>query len=657
MQLIILFFLLQFQKRFFSSPAFSPSPLLETVFQGEKQFEITIDPAEKPHVIVLFLESFSSHALGFEKKATPNFDRLSQEGILFSNFYSNGTFTYRALIAGLFGVPAGRTTQGLTPYIDVPFVGLPELFKQAGYATAFFHNGSLSYDGQRDFLESHFDFLADRYQMEDAPGSGTSWGVHDEFLMQYTVNWLEKQQKPAFTTLFTISNHHPWITPEHHVSPNFQTHKTVLHQRFLQTTHYTDHALGLLIDLLRQKGLSKKTVLVIVGDHGQPMGQHQGNVYYSRFLYEENVRVPLLIIADGRINNPQTIDEIGSHVDLLPTLTDLLELKGSHSGCGTSLLRKNPDKTAFLHNPYAEGYLGCRKGSWKWIERQVSLVGELYDLEKDPEEKINLVDHHPEVAESLRLETQNYFRSIFDLYEKKKKNPSKEKILPSLDISTTLITDEELIQQLDPNLEKLNLRDCLLLTDRGIAGVLSQCTYLEELNLKGITDLDGTFAQDLHLPRLRGLDISDAPISDRGIQEIIQACTHLSVLSLKGEHLTDEGLKALSRSHQLVHLKIFQGKQLSEEGLINVIRNHPHLVQLVLHGCVQLTDQFLKAIQQHPLELLSITDAPLLTDEGLSYLQEMPLRFLTIEGCPQLSQLPQMNLERAMLNSQSFFHT
>jgi phosphoglycerol transferase MdoB-like AlkP superfamily enzyme len=56
--------------------------------------------------------------------------------------------------------------------------------------------------------------------------------------------------------------------------------------------HYSDHCLGLLMAMLREKNLGQKTVVVVVGDHSQPLGQHQGNFYYSRFLYEKMSKSP-----------------------------------------------------------------------------------------------------------------------------------------------------------------------------------------------------------------------------------------------------------------------------------------------------------------------------------------------------------------------------
>jgi arylsulfatase A-like enzyme len=656
--------LFEAQTNLFSKRKKAIDPLLENYplwrwtsgSPAAEPFEVKIDPAEKPHLMLIFLESFAASAIS--KKSTPNFDRLAQEGILFSNFYSNGTLTYRALIAGLFGVAPGNTTEGLLPYIGVPFTGLPELLKDAGYKTAFFHNGSLSYDKQWEFLQEHFDVIADRNEIGGSAPSN-SWGTHDEVLMGYTVDWLQQQQGPAFTTLFTITNHHPWIVPDHYQPPVFDLPINAPLQRFLQTVHYTDYSLGLLVDLLKKQGLSRKTILVIAGDHGQPMGQHAGNFYNSRFLYEENVRVPLLILAEGRILEPKVIEEIGSHVDLLPTLMDLLHLEGYHHSCGSSLIGRHKDRMAMLQNPYSEGFFGCRKGDWKWIENRLTSEGELYQLNADPEEKNNIAERHPHIAESMRLETQKYFAQLDQLYQQDKIAPPKAEKNVSrsafeLDLSGTMITDRELAD-LDAKLERLYLRDCLLVTDEGIAFVLSRCLYLEELNLQGMTDLtDQAFAVPHH--QLKSLDISDAKeMTDRGVEALTALCPNLSVLSLNGDKLTDRGIEAISRScKHLVRFKLLQAHQITDKAVMAVIQNNPHLGRLVLQGCTNLTDEMLRALKQHPLELLWLADAPGITDEGVACLAQLPLRSLRFEGCPQLTEKSIHHLQKLKLESLYF---
>ncbi|HEX2579868.1 MAG TPA: sulfatase-like hydrolase/transferase [Rhabdochlamydiaceae bacterium] len=633
-------------------------------FQGEKQFEIKTD--DQPHVILLFMESFSSHGVSYEKKATPCFDELCKEGIYFPNFYSNGTFTYRALLAGLFGIAGGDTCNGLGPYVNIPYVGLPQLMKRAGYSTAFFHNGSLSFDKQREFLKNHFDLLADQKEIEETPHTSTSWGAHDECLMRYTASWLEKQTQPAFMTLFTISNHHPWIAPPYHQAPSFTSTLNLSHKRFLQTMHYSDHALGLFVQQLREKNLSQKTILVIVGDHSQPLGQHRGNFYYSRFLYEENVKVPLLFVADGRISDPKIIKEIGSHVDLLPTLMDMLRLQGVQHGCGSSLMRMCENRTVMVHNPYSERFLGCRKENWKWIENQLTEECELYDLAKDPGEQNNRAAELQEIAHALRQDTKAYFDLIYGLHRDHRVIPSKGGECPpsqvNFDFSTMMITDEELIRFVaaSPQLEKLKLCDCLLISDTGVRGVLSHCSQLEELNLKGVTDITDHAFQTPRA-KLRTLHISEAAISDAGLEKIVHLYPNLSIVSLLGKNLTDHGMRALGRCCHLIRLKITEADNLSEEALISVLKNNPHLVQLVLQGCQNLSDRTLEALQGHPLELLWLFDAPRLTDAGIAYLSKLPIRFITLEGCPLLTDkskksLSQLNLEAAYVNCEGLVH-
>ncbi len=210
-------------------------------------------------------------------------------------------------------------------------------------------------------------------------------------------------------------------------------------------------------------------------------------------------------------------------------------------------------------------------------------------------------------------------------------------------------------------MEKLNLRDCLLISDEGVAFLLAKCECLEELNLKGVTDVTDEAFEQLPRERLRTLHISEAALSDLGLEKIVKVFPNLSILSLQGKNLTDRGIEALSQLRNLVRLKILQMDNISEEVLIGVLKNNPHLGHLVLQGCKNVSDRTLEALQTHPLELLWILDAPQLTDEGIGYLAKLPIRFLTLEGCSLLTDksiasLKQLNLESAYLNCQGLVH-
>lgn len=566
---------------------------------GAKQFDLKI--GDRPHIIFLFLESFGAKHIGAE--STPHFHRLIQEGIYFPHFYSNGTLTYRALLSGLFGTPPGNTAVGLSPYVNYPFRGIPELLKSRGYKTAFQHNGSLKFDKQASFLKKHFDEIAGE---EVLAQHSSSWGVPDEYLMEYAAKWLQNQSQSTFLALFTITNHHPWIVPNHYQAPDGS--------RFSQTLHYSDYALGCLIEHLKAMNLSKKTLLFVVGDHGQPLGEHEGNFYNSRFLYEENVRVPLLIWGEGRIETPQQIEQIGSQMDLLPTIAELFSVPCQ--GEGTSLLRDCKRKMVFLQNPYSEGFVACRWGRWKWIENRLSSAQELYDLANDPGETDNLAAQMPQMCQQLQAEAYSYAERIDSRYKTISFCPA-----PSycLDLSNSLITDQQLKGLAGDHLYRVNLENCLLLTSQGIASFLADCPYLEELNLRGLTDIcDRVFAKVYD--SLKTLDVSDAV--DISSEVIAQFCPNLNHLCLNGTCAKQLKLT------QLIRFKLFDADAISDEILLNFIENNPKLSRLVIYGCSQLTDRFLSALKILPLEMLWLFNAPQISKAAISALP--PIRSLHI---------------------------
>ncbi len=392
-------------------------PLLKHTegFEGEKQFELTIKPGEKPHVVFLFLESFRAAdvgVLGGKHDASPNFDRLSKEGVLFTNFYAGGVQTTRGVIAGLFGLVPEFTplaAQAVQP--DLPLIGVADLFNRRGYTSAFISANSLEFENKAGFFPRHgyAEVLGDRDVAKRFPQADrTSWGMHDEYLMQYLVEWLaekDRQQKPSFVASFTVSHHHPWHVPAHYPAPKFKTGDNQEYGRFLQTFHYADHCLGQFFDLLKAKGLDRKTIVFVLADTATPQGEHHNNFMLVNYLYEENLRIPLLIVAPGRIKQPQAIDCVGSQVDLVPTVMDVFGMQGLNHAVGTTLVRRVPDRAAFFNNPFAMQYQGLRRGDHKYIFNLRANRSSLYLLDADPHEQ-------HDVAAQFPSEVQRYQRQV-----------------------------------------------------------------------------------------------------------------------------------------------------------------------------------------------------------------------------------------------------
>lgn len=395
-------------------------------FKGEKVFDLPLQKGERPHVIFLFLESFRSKnvgCLGGNHLVTPHFDQLASKGILFSNFYANSVRTSRSVVASLFGIPSDVDASEKAARVNLPLVGIPDLMKSIGYQSTYIHNGPTHFENQDVFFQNHgYESVLGRdhiLKVFPQVNSG-SWGLPDEYLMHYSARWLKKHEnRPQFLTLFTITNHHPWNLPPFYPPPSFPSELHPTYRKYLSTFHYSDASLGLLIDLLRKEGLLEKTILFILGDHGYPMGEHDHNFFQQRYLYEENIRIPLLIYAEGRIKEKKIVTSPSSQLDLVPTVMDLFKLHGFNHAIGSSLFRKTNDRFVFFHNPYVFKNFGCRIHQHKFIYTRLSQEVELYDLEKDPEEKENIAREHPSLARECLHHVKDYERLFHRIYAEK----------------------------------------------------------------------------------------------------------------------------------------------------------------------------------------------------------------------------------------------
>ena len=128
--------------------------------------------------------------------------------------------------------------------------------------------------------------------------------------------------------------------------------------------------------------------------------------------------IPLLILADGRIDCPTQIDDLASQVDLLPTLMDLFGIQATNHSMGCSLMRKIPDRSVFFHNPYVHKYFGMRKGDHKFIYTHNTRELELYNLRTDPSETHNIACENPEKIAEFLSGAKHYKTFFKFIYQK-----------------------------------------------------------------------------------------------------------------------------------------------------------------------------------------------------------------------------------------------
>jgi len=540
-------------------------PLLRKTFsfEGKKTFDFRIEKKEKPHLIFIFLESFRYKEVG---QYSPHFDRLAQEGVLFTQFHSNGTRTSQGSIASLYGIPPTYAPSYLRFYLDVPLIGMPHVLK--GYESTLIQSGHLSFANTADFFGTHgFTTLFGKTEIlkKYPEAKSTSWGVADEAMFAFARERLLEAKTPQFLSLFTITNHHPWKLPESKKGSFFETYA------------YTDACLGQFMKQLDP--ILENCVFFILADHGQGLGERDGSFLLNRHLYQENIHVPLLIYAKGRIAEPKVIAEPASQIDLLPTVLDLFGLERPHHSLGRSLQREGSAPFLMVQPSDADPLIAWRDGSQKHIHHLVTEVDEFYDLASDPEEKVNL---------GKSSDVLNYAQKLHSLYCQKKfcpktflgKNPL------SLSLKGQLITKV----CIDKSTLCLDLTDCLLLNDQDVETIFQQLPYLEELHLESVEDLTGDWKTTPL--SLTSLNLLGCPkLNGAKTAKWLASLPLLWCLKLDGTGFCKEDYKVLGNTKtQWWHIEIVNGHSLDEEAREWLFCNQQHVGYFTLDGA-RISDQ------------------------------------------------------------------
>jgi arylsulfatase A-like enzyme len=351
------------------------------------------------NVILVSLESTGARYLGLYGAAAdpmPNLSRLKDEAIVFESAYA----VYPESIKGLFSV-----LSSLYPALDVSAEAhgrvkspsLAAVLSSAGYRTGLFHSGRFMYLGM-DSIVKNRGFEA----VEDAGDIGgdhnSSFGVDEPSAVNRILAWIDRLARGErfFVMYLPIAGHHPYETPEKGPFPERDEMG-----RYLNALHYGDQALGKLLEGLRARGVYEDTLFVVYGDHGEAFQQHEGNYGHTFFLYEENVRVPYLILLPGLLRAEVRVGRLVSLLDTAPTVLDLLGLKAPPEFQGSSLLDAVPRMAPFFTD-YSLGFLGLRDGKWKFLHEVEAGRSKLFNLLDDPGEKKDLSEQFPERVGAYR---------------------------------------------------------------------------------------------------------------------------------------------------------------------------------------------------------------------------------------------------------------
>jgi arylsulfatase A-like enzyme len=279
-----------------------------------------------------------------------------------------------------------------------------------GYRTGFLTSADLRYASMDRYLAHRgFDDVWDFRKLGHP--LVFSWGTEDVFLFDALRYWIERDPaKPFFLVAWTAQTHHPYASTPGRTPIDFFAGRSPPPReaeplnRYLNLLREADEHLGDLFTWLRDRGLADDTVVVITGDHGEAFGDPHDTYAHGLHLYEENVHVPLIFWSPAHLaaHAQSAATKPTGHLDLTPTLADLLGLPAAPDWQGRSLLDPERPPRAYFFAADHDYLLGVREQDWKYLYNATTGFEELYDLASDPRESSNLAPARADHASRLR---------------------------------------------------------------------------------------------------------------------------------------------------------------------------------------------------------------------------------------------------------------
>ena len=309
-------------------------------------------PAVKYNLVVIHLESFAafkSGTFGNRLNATPHFDAIAKDGLLFTNFFVPEVPTARSVFEMLTGIPDVNptTTASRNPLVVNQHTLVNAL---EGYEKYYFLGGSATWGNIRGLFAHNIPGLHIFEEGDyDAP-QVDGWGVSDVVLFDKAHRAFRDETKPFFAFIQTAGNHRPYSIPEDH--PGFelaQVDAAALAENGFDGVaaynglRYLDFSLGAFFAKAREARYFKNTLFVMYGDHGNPSTRQTP---WEQLLLT-GYHVPCVIYAPGLVTGGTRIDFTASLPDSLPTALSLIGVPYLNTALGRDLLDLGPGDRHF----------------------------------------------------------------------------------------------------------------------------------------------------------------------------------------------------------------------------------------------------------------------------------------------------------------------
>ncbi|MGA2118245.1 MAG: sulfatase-like hydrolase/transferase [Bryobacteraceae bacterium] len=376
------------------------------------------DPGQRPPIILISIDTLRADHVGvygYRRIATPNIDSFAADGTLAASVACQTPLTlpsHTSLFTSTYPFESG--IQENAEIVPPGAVTLAGVLRSRGYKTAAFIGGvflerQMGLDQGFDTYDSPFDFEAFSPLSGEMffGGVANPYSVRDRrdgvLVVAAALRWLAAQRgQPVFVFIHLFDLHIPYSLPE-------EAARRQGISRYDAQLAYVDGLIGRLKRGLVESGWWDKSLAILLSDHGEGLGDH-GESLHGCFIYQSTVRVPLVFHWPvGSPARPPRIERPAGLIDVAPTILDYLAAPAPPSFVGTSLLGTAPrtvySETLYTHDSFGWAALrSVRLGSYKYIDAPRP---ELYDLDKDPAERNNIVAANPGQARALRTELTN----------------------------------------------------------------------------------------------------------------------------------------------------------------------------------------------------------------------------------------------------------
>jgi choline-sulfatase len=345
----------------------------------------------------------------FKGAQTPHLDALSARGVMFAHATAQAPLTlpsHASIMTGQY--PTVHRLRGMEGFtLEKKHSTLATIAQGNGFATgAFVGSRVLAKDfGLANGFKSYDDAMEGQAEEHVLPGAFAERRAAR--VTDHALAWLkEDRQARFFLWTHYFDPHAPYDPPEPYK-------RTYAKDPYSGEIAYMDEQVGRLLRGLKEMGLESRTIVAVIGDHGESLGEH-GEMTHGVFLYDSTLHVPFILAGPG-VPRGKVIDDQVQSIDLMPTLIALLNLPPGPGIQGVSLRpliqQDGPRRRAsysYSETLYPRIYMGwselfaMRTDSWKLI---VAPHPELYNLARDSGENHNLITDFPAEADQLKKKT------------------------------------------------------------------------------------------------------------------------------------------------------------------------------------------------------------------------------------------------------------